>query len=1309
MTVNSIYDPQTWKSASWYTGSSNPSSLIGQDNDYFFNTASQNILIKSQGTWIVLANIAGDVGDTGQGLATTVFSNRILSKASGANFDTVFRVLDQTDITDALGYLPLTAETDNLQSVSQRGSITSNSISITNTTESSNTTTGALVVMGGLGVAKNITANEFIGPLNGTLTGTVTGTVTGAVTGTVIGSVVGNVTGNATGYAGTVTGGVYAYNTYTDPSWLTLTPAKLNLATVASTGSYTDLINKPSQYTLPIASSTTLGGVRPDGQSITISNGIISGYAGYTLPMASTTTLGGVRVDGTTITINDGIITRTNVYVLPVASTSTLGGVKVDGVTIVSNNGVISALAPTIPQASLVQTGISKIDNSTLIFNSSGQLTWNSSRNSPLISQRLLMNNRLPVVNNLPSRESGSAWFSGDVKSKDLTTVDDISDLKFDRTGRYLFVITPTNNKIYVFRIDEVTNSLIQQDVNIPYSGVNFTPRTIIIHPNNRWYFIPNNNTSAPLDTNYVNHLWGSFDTRSTSSVTHPLFQITNTYSGRIQANRSREMEVDPRGRWMYQVSEVDSTLYVRTFSFSGFLNNPVQTFVGNILYVTPHPNGLFVYLTNGITYTTTAHTISSEGIITDTPISSSLSGITLQAKPKIDRQGRYMVTIIASQLAVASIDSITGALGSWNIYNVVSGTLDAVEFDPSGDFILVKGLRTGTYTGQSVIVARLKMKDFGNLQPTSLFPTSLNLTGQFVNLSLSSNLAKTAISPDGSRFVTSDVVGSNTRRRIQVFNISNFDAGTVSVSGQAIADSLITENLKSTVVETINPINTSKPDNVENTPSTEYLLKFYADLIGPTTYNRVKIDPQGEIIVAWRDNLGAGSCRIWNLQSITYKPTLIATVSNSEFNQVILDCDIVLENDIYYIYFASATNIFTVSLNRITNSITVNGPQFSGTDNFQRIRFDPSGIFLFGQKNSSTAKLTSFRRDADSYIIREIDQCVEDLQWPYGTPVDLAVHPTGKFVARTVLSGQPTFTRTVRLYQYNSEGVLTLLETNSSGNLGPTSIAWSPDGRVLACYGVSSNSVDCTTIFNFDYNRLVNSTGTYLRETSALASITGTSVLKLAWHPSGRILYLFTTGGQTFSYRWTQSGDHKPNIESTNWLNSSSTISSTLGAGSLSSVEFSPRGDKLIAWREGMFGAIYSLCDYTAGTFAAYGSIFNQRVTLIPNEPAANTASVFNLDCLLGNFVNATGGLPYNNGFTFTITNALLSRFSIQEFDIFFSTSATSMGTNWTINGNAVTATATGTLTGSGLQRIYIIIGRNPGNTIFAHARINY
>lgn len=64
----------------------------------------------------------------------------------------------------------------------------------------------------------------------------------------------------------------------------------------------------------------------------------------YILPVATKETLGGIKPDGTTITIDvDGTIHGANTYELPTASDTVLGGVKIDNDTIKSNNGVISA------------------------------------------------------------------------------------------------------------------------------------------------------------------------------------------------------------------------------------------------------------------------------------------------------------------------------------------------------------------------------------------------------------------------------------------------------------------------------------------------------------------------------------------------------------------------------------------------------------------------------------------------------------------------------------------------------------------------------------------------------------------------------------------------------------------------------------------------------------------------------------------------------------------------------------------------------------------------------------------------------
>ena len=80
-----------------------------------------------------------------------------------------------------------------------------------------------------------------------------------------------------------------SYNDLTDkpviPEAPDLTPyAKTaDLSTVATTGSYEDLTNKPTipdAYTLPTASTSTLGGVKVDGSTITIADGVISSAGG---------------------------------------------------------------------------------------------------------------------------------------------------------------------------------------------------------------------------------------------------------------------------------------------------------------------------------------------------------------------------------------------------------------------------------------------------------------------------------------------------------------------------------------------------------------------------------------------------------------------------------------------------------------------------------------------------------------------------------------------------------------------------------------------------------------------------------------------------------------------------------------------------------------------------------------------------------------------------------------------------------------------------------------------------------------------
>lgn len=111
-----------------------------------------------------------------------------------------------------------------------------------------------------------------------------------------VGAVDWNDVGNKPNFATVATSG--SYNDLTDkpviPEAPDLTPyAKTaDLSTVATTGSYEDLTNKPNLF---------------DGDYNNLTNKPTIPEP-YTLPTASTTTLGGVKVDGTTITVADGVI-----------------------------------------------------------------------------------------------------------------------------------------------------------------------------------------------------------------------------------------------------------------------------------------------------------------------------------------------------------------------------------------------------------------------------------------------------------------------------------------------------------------------------------------------------------------------------------------------------------------------------------------------------------------------------------------------------------------------------------------------------------------------------------------------------------------------------------------------------------------------------------------------------------------------------------------------------------------------------------------------------------------------------------------
>ena len=109
--------------------------------------------------------------------------------------------------------------------------------------------------------------------------------------------------------------------------------------TISGSEVVVDTTNVASVYN--IATTSSVGMIRPDNTSIAVNNGVLSLIPGGSFTLATSSNFGAVRPDNTSILITSGVISA-NIPTIPTATLSTQGISRPNNSSIVVDSGVLS-------------------------------------------------------------------------------------------------------------------------------------------------------------------------------------------------------------------------------------------------------------------------------------------------------------------------------------------------------------------------------------------------------------------------------------------------------------------------------------------------------------------------------------------------------------------------------------------------------------------------------------------------------------------------------------------------------------------------------------------------------------------------------------------------------------------------------------------------------------------------------------------------------------------------------------------------------------------------------------------------------